>query len=262
MGDRRQAERELADRVLSGRVDPADAPPELAPVAALVRRAASLPASEPIDDALVAAMASAVAESPQPHTTRRSRRPVLAQLLTAKVAAVALTATLGATSAAAATGNLPTPVQDKVASVAERVGVDLPDSASQRAKDVQKILAENPPGRERAKLLSQKPDAEAGTTADEKVTGKDRADEAKAQAEERKAAGQKRAADARTNAETEDDAEAEQTPPVSTPNRGGTTTADTASGGAAKTGTTKAAEQSDGASTRGSGNADVDREQD
>jgi hypothetical protein len=62
---------------------------------------------------------------------------VLTELLTAKVAAAAAAVAIGATgTAAAATGNLPDPVQDRVAGVVSHVGIDLPDAASDTARRV------------------------------------------------------------------------------------------------------------------------------
>ena len=60
---------------------------------------------------------------------------MLAKLLTAKVAAIAAVTMLGATGAAAATGNLPTPAQNSVATALSHVGVDLPKAdANERGK--------------------------------------------------------------------------------------------------------------------------------
>lgn len=54
--------------------------------------------------------------------------------LTAKIAGVALAATL-ATSALAATGSLPSPAQNAVATVAAKVGISIPDGTSAKTGD-------------------------------------------------------------------------------------------------------------------------------
>src|SRR4051812_37156832 len=111
----------------AGDVDAADAPAELASVAALIQAAqAPATAAELADHAgLVAAMQEAVQSSSVtgPVSTPRSR---LANLLTAKVAAIAVVTVVGATGAAAATGTLPAPAQSRVASALSYVGVDVP----------------------------------------------------------------------------------------------------------------------------------------
>src|SRR5438309_11048715 len=117
----------FADRLLAGDVDAADAPPELASVAALIQAAqAPATAAEQADHAgLVAAMQEAVHSSSvtEPVTTPRFR---LAKLLTAKVAAIAVVTVVGATGAAAATGTLPAPAQRRVAGALSHVGLDVP----------------------------------------------------------------------------------------------------------------------------------------
>ena len=56
--------------------------------------------------------------------------------LSAKTALVAATVALSATGAAAATGDLPDAAQDGLARAASHVGVNLPESASDRAREV------------------------------------------------------------------------------------------------------------------------------
>lgn len=113
------------DRLLSGQIAPDDAPPGLAPVAALFR-AASGPASpdeladevggvaagvEVIRASLPPALKPRPSRSRRPSLARRRRRsPSLPKVLSAKVAALTAIAFLGAgTAAAAATGHFPVP---------------------------------------------------------------------------------------------------------------------------------------------------------
>ena len=104
---------ETADRLLAGRLDPADAPPGYAGVARLLA-AATAPAGrdelagEPA--AVAAFLAVAHAHPPTPPVLRRARMP--SKLLRAKAAAAVIAAVLSLGGvAAAATGLLPAAVQ-------------------------------------------------------------------------------------------------------------------------------------------------------
>jgi len=101
---------DTAERLLDGRVDPADAPPGYGPVAGLLAAAAApASAAELAGQQLAVAAAFAAAAHPS-HTTRRSS--MLSTLLRAKVVAALATATIASGGvAAAATGTLPAPVQ-------------------------------------------------------------------------------------------------------------------------------------------------------
>jgi hypothetical protein len=115
---------DTADRLLSGTVPPADAPPGYGEVARVVQ-AAVAPVLLEGEAAMVAAMQAEMATSPKPER----RKNVLTKLLTAKAAAIAITGTLSMTGAAAATGSLPAPAQEVANHVASTVGVDLPAPA-------------------------------------------------------------------------------------------------------------------------------------
>jgi hypothetical protein len=100
-----------ADRLLSGAMSPADAPPEYSGLADLIQKlrasrppvASSPPAAE---QTLVAAMSAAVLSSPVAAGPRRTAR--WSRLVTAKVVAAATVGLFGiGTAAAAATGSLP-----------------------------------------------------------------------------------------------------------------------------------------------------------
>jgi hypothetical protein len=76
---------------------------------------------------------------------------MLGKVLSAKVAAIAATAFLGAGTAAAATGNLPDPAQSAVSKALSHVNVSVPgpnDHANQHAKDKAKEHAEDEAGTE------------------------------------------------------------------------------------------------------------------
>jgi hypothetical protein len=113
------------DRLLAGQADIQDE--ELAPLASLF---VALREPARVNEAagtkvLVAQMARAVREGGS-LTTQARRKPMMAQLLTGKVAAVAVLSLFSASAAAAATGNLPDPVQRDVSEVLSRVGVNVP----------------------------------------------------------------------------------------------------------------------------------------
>jgi hypothetical protein len=113
------------DRLLAGQADIQDE--ELAPLASLfvaLREPARVNEAEGTK-VLVAQMARAVREGGS-LTTQAKRKPMMAQLLTGKVAAVAVLSLFSASAAAAATGNLPDPLQRDVSEVLSRVGVNVP----------------------------------------------------------------------------------------------------------------------------------------
>ncbi len=98
-----------ADRLLAGRLDPADAPPGYAEVAA-VMAAATAPGSPHELAGATSVLEAFRAADPRPVPSRRAH--MLVKLLTAKAAAAAVSAVLLAGGvAAAATGSLPDPAQ-------------------------------------------------------------------------------------------------------------------------------------------------------
>jgi hypothetical protein len=115
-----------AERLLAGHGDDGDG--ELAFMASLfaAMRAPSQPGEVAGTDDLVARMATVVRKGGSTSDYRPQRRPVLAQLVTAKVAALAAVALFSAGAAAAATGHLPDPLQRTVSNTFSHVGVDLP----------------------------------------------------------------------------------------------------------------------------------------
>lgn len=116
-----------AERLLDGTVAPADAPPGFGPVADLLD-AARGGVTPPAADlgALASAARAGAGGAAAPDSPTPGRPPVLAKFLTLKAAAVAGVVLLGATSAAAATGALPGPLQRTAHSAFSKVGVDVP----------------------------------------------------------------------------------------------------------------------------------------
>jgi len=129
-----------AERLLAGDLDPEDAPPGFGPVAALVQVAKGpTGAGELVGrQETVAAMAAGIATSAGAlaASTPRGRR-IIGKLLTLKTLGIAIPAmALTAGGAAAATGNLPAPVQSAAHSVLSDVGISVPkgnDSSSGKA---------------------------------------------------------------------------------------------------------------------------------
>jgi len=114
-------------RMLQGSVHPDDAPPGYGAVAGLLAAAARpVPVDDDVAAATVSAMVEAIREGARtPQTSRR--KSMLTKLLAGKAALAALgVVALTASGAAAATGSLPTPVQNVVSGAASHVGVDLP----------------------------------------------------------------------------------------------------------------------------------------
>ncbi len=119
------------ERLLSGSIDPDDAPPQLKELVGLIRAARAPVSGAPpaADQALVAAIADEVRRSaqlgqvPASHYLRHLRRVPSARVATV-TAALMLT---GGFAAAAATGTLPAPVQHAISHGFARVGISLPD---------------------------------------------------------------------------------------------------------------------------------------
>jgi hypothetical protein len=118
-----------AERLLAGNANAGD--DGLAPVAGLFAalRAPSQASELAGTDGLVARMAAAVSTSGAVSAHPSRRKPVLAKVVTGKIAALAAVAFFSAGAAAAATGNLPDPLQRTVSKTFSHVGVDLPAPA-------------------------------------------------------------------------------------------------------------------------------------
>jgi hypothetical protein len=116
-----------AERLLTGSLAPADAPPGYAVVAQVLRAAGGPPELELVGEAeMVGLLATVVCPTPlTPSAPRRSA--VLQKCLTAKVATAAFVAGLGLTTALATAGALPGPAQSITSTVLDKVGVSVPN---------------------------------------------------------------------------------------------------------------------------------------
>ncbi len=105
-------DQDTAERLLSGWLDPDDAPPGYARVAELLARAASdQPAPEEKAGKAAALAAFAAVRTRSPHPPIPQRWSVLTKMFTVKAVVAALLGVLAVGGVAAATGNLPTPAQ-------------------------------------------------------------------------------------------------------------------------------------------------------
>ena len=124
---------DTAVRLLAGRLQPDDAPPCYRKVAELLQDARSgngLP--EVTDDAVILAVVDAITH---PDELARKRKHMLTRIVTTKVATVTAVVALSATGAAAATGSLPDTAQNGLANAAAHIGINLPDTANDKAHD-------------------------------------------------------------------------------------------------------------------------------
>jgi len=190
----------------------------------------------------VAAMAAVVRSCVPGHDPFERRRGLmLIQPVRVRTVAFLAAAMLAATSALATAGALPAPAQDVVSGVLNELGITLPDRAG--GVDPSQTPAELPPA------------AEKGVAVSERATGSD------AQGVEKGAAISAVASDGKSRAGTQGAPAGADEAPVETPNEGGTSTADTASGGASLDGSAGGTDTADAASgdrsATGSGNADI-----
>jgi hypothetical protein len=222
---------ETADRLLAGSVAPEDAPP------GYKRLASFLTGEPPIDDVVadagfMAMLAATVRSSPETKT-RPSRRSIMPRIKLA--AALAAAALVGATGLAVA-GSLPGAAQDIASSMLAKAGITVPGPNSN--------AGDHPSTRGSSS-------EHAGATPTSNGKGSEISDIARSDLTglEKGAAVSTAASDGKSRAGQEHGA------PVSTPNSGGTATADAASDGHSTNGTAKANEASSGHSSAGSANA-------
>lgn len=279
-----------ADRLLSGRLAPEDAPPGYAGVAALARTATG-PATpvelarEPSD---VAAALAAVASAPVPISALARRRSMIGKLLTAKVAVGATIVALGAGSAAAAlSGGLPAQATSHanahakagLATAASHVGTaghsssthqaSSPQSGSSRTSTAPSSVQSTGIANSHAMFGLCTAFLAGGSTS---ASGKDASAAFEALIAETGGSpsattsfckgfvmsnhpGGKPSPPVGSPAGKPSSAGESSHAKVATPNSGGTGTADQASGGASSGGTTTAGQASGGASSAGSANA-------
>ena len=143
----RRTDDQTAERLLAGQLDPQDAPPALSGVATLFASAAVPADPADPDEALLTAMSVAALSAEAPNR----RKQMLSKSRSAKIGAVAFggLVLLGGTAAA---GELPDPLQDAAADVADVVGVDLPEGSNGLAEEVHEIKDEFGPGERGAEV--------------------------------------------------------------------------------------------------------------
>jgi hypothetical protein len=219
---------DTADRLLAGAVEPDDAPPGYAEVARLIRAAGAPPTpAELMAEQRAVAAAARVMTRTTSHSlvpaTRRSN--VRSRFFRVKVAGLVVAGTVLGTTGLAAAGVLPDAAQNAASSVLSSIGISVPAADEHPASTGSEI-------------------SEIATTTG--ATGVAKGAEISSTA----SGGMSQAGVNGGTAGTSGSA------PVTTPNTGGTGTADTASGGAADTGSATADEASQGHSTAGSGNAE------
>jgi hypothetical protein len=222
-------DQDTADRLLAGRVDPDDAPPGYADVARLLRAAGAPPTPAELvrEEQAVAAAARTVRARPVLTSTPATRRhTVRSRFFRVKVAGLIAVGTVLGTGGLAAAGALPDAGQNAASDVLSSIGISVPAADQQPATD------EHP--------------ASTGTQISEIATATD------AEGVDKGAEISSTASGGMSQAGVNGSGAAA---PVTTPNTGGTGTADTASGGAADTGTATADDASQGHSSAGSGNA-------
>lgn len=208
MRTNRRLDDRTADRLLAGAVEPADAPPGFAASAQLFGQAGAFEPVDP-DPAFLTVLADTAAATPHTVPTRR-KKTMLAQLLSAKVAAAAATVVLSATGAAAATGTLPDAAQSAVADAVSHIGVNIENPS----EDHPTGTTDNPTD------ADEHGDTVSGTARNTDSTGAEKGAEISTTAR-----GDHVQAPAATGAEDNPGG-------VDTPNSGGTGTASTASEGA------------------------------
>ena len=228
---------DTADRLLAGRVAPEDAPPGYARLCSLL--APEPPANDVVADADFVAMLAATVRS-SPTMERRPRRSIMPRIKLA--AALAVTALLGTTGLAFG-GSLPGAAQDIASEMLAKVGVSVPGPNSN--------AGDHPSTRGSSS-------EHTGTTPTSSGKGSEITDIARSDLSglDKGAAVSTAASDGKSRAGQEHGAAAgDHGAAVTTPNTGGTGTADTASAGRSTDGTAKADEASGGRSSAGSANA-------
>jgi hypothetical protein len=232
------------ERLLAGRVEPDDAPPGYAEVARVLRAAAApiVPAylgheSEHVQTARILVTRRSFASDRS--DGRPKEMPSKGNRL--KVAGLVVLGTLLGTSGLAVAGVLPDTAQDMLSNVLDPVGISVPTGDHPASSGEP---SEHP-------ASSGEQISEIATTTDSTGVGKGAeissiASGGMSQAGQHGSAGHGTAEHGSAGHGTE-------VAPVSTPNTGGTSTADAASGGHSEAGTDMADERSNGRSAAGSG---------
>jgi hypothetical protein len=224
---------DTADRLLAGRVDPDDAPPGFAEVARVLRAAGAPARSDELvwEPWAVAVATRLIYQGPaRSHVSSTGRSPVRSRMRSrffrSRVAGLVVVGTLAGTTGLAAAGALPHGAQHAVSTVLSKMGISVPQATPQPTD----VTHPASTGAEISQLART-------TTATGVAKG--------AQISSLASSGISRAGQHPSGG----------APPVTTPNTGGTGTADQASGGHADRGTATADAASQGHSSAGSGNA-------
>jgi hypothetical protein len=130
---RMQMDSQTADRLLTGRLEPDDAPPGYAGAARLLQmaRAEVAPAEAGREQETVAAMAAVRKHRQGRPRSRRSR--TMNKSLKLKIGGAALVAALMGSSGLAVAGALPGPAQWAAAHVLDKIGVSVPGGSHSQA---------------------------------------------------------------------------------------------------------------------------------
>ncbi|HZD70061.1 MAG TPA: hypothetical protein VFA45_14500, partial [Actinomycetes bacterium] len=125
-----------ADRLLAGRLAPADAPPGYGRVATVLAAVSAPPDAEDLagQAAALALFVAAMRSHPVDVRLTPWRSRVVTKLLTAKAAAALLGVLMTGGVAAAATGNLPAPAQQAAHALLGGAGVPAPAEATATTK--------------------------------------------------------------------------------------------------------------------------------
>ena len=243
---------DTADRLLAGAVAPEDAPPGYAEVARLLEAASAQPTADELtrEAEVVALVAAGVRSSSSTDSSspRRSFMPIA--LSRPRISAALVAAGLACSAGLASAGALPGAAQDVASAMLAKVGISVPgpnDNAGTHPSGGG-TSAETPSNADTGNEIS-----EFVTTTE--LTGVEKGAAISSVASDGKSqAGQRGSASGPSSASSASQA------PVTTPNSGGTGTADTASGGNSSTGTSTANTASGGRSAAGSGNASSGQE--
>jgi hypothetical protein len=234
---------DTADRLLAGSVAPEDAPPGYGRVVRLLEAAAAEDSSEELarEPETVAAMEAAIRSHVHQDVASPRRSFMPFALSRSRLAAAVVAAAFAATVGMASAGSLPGAAQDVASEALAKVGITVPganDSAGThpdvRGSSTSTSIASADAGK------GAEISALATTT---ELTGLEKGAAISTAASEGKSQAGQHGSSSSKGARVE------------TPNRGGTSTADTASGGKSSKGTATANEASGGKSAAGSDNA-------
>ena len=127
---------DTADRLLTGRMQPEDAPPGYANVAELLSAASSMPSIDAERELSTVAAMSEEIRSQHALDAPRRKGTALSRFTRAKIVAVVVGATLLGTTGLAFAGGLPDPAQNVAHSVLARIGITVPAGHTNADSDV------------------------------------------------------------------------------------------------------------------------------